>query len=261
MVPVQPQRDTLYIAAKAPRPGLAKTRLGRQIGHPAAIALYRAFLRDLGARFAPAALRQGYELGWYITPPDAWPELGPLVAAPGENAPRVLAQGVGDWTARQTALFAGAAARGERRTVLVASDSPHLTVATIAAAFRQLARHDLVLGPVADGGYYLIGMRGWHDVLGGIPMSTATVTRQIAARAAERGLSLGWCAPTFDIDEADDLPRLCRVACERDDLPATRAALAACGLLDRAPVAGAVSALGAATGPQGLYGEGGANDH
>ena len=226
-------RDILYVAAKAPRPGLAKTRLGRQIGDRDAIALYRAFLRDLGTRLAPLHARHGYELGWYITPPDAWPEIGALVAPQSPGDATILPQGPGDWTARQVALFAGAAARGEGRTLLIASDSPQLPLATITEAFHLLTEHDLVLGPVSDGGYYLIGMRGWHDVLGGIPMSTATVTRQIAARAAEQGLSVGWCAPIFDIDEADDLPQLCRVALTRDDLPATRAALAACDLLDR----------------------------
>ena len=226
-------RDILYVAAKAPRPGLAKTRLGQQIGHPQAITLYRAFLRDLGARLAPLGARHGYALGWYITPPDAWPEIGPLVAPHAAARATILPQGPGDWTARQVALFAGAAGRGEGRTILIASDSPQLPLATIIEAFRLLAAHDLVLGPVSDGGYYLIGMRGWHDVLGGIPMSTATVTRQIAARAAALSLSVGWCAPIFDIDEADDLPQLCRMARTRDDLPATRAALIACGLFER----------------------------
>lgn len=259
MLPRMGRRDALYVAAKAPRPGLAKTRLGRQIGHPAAIALYSAFLRDLGARLAPLEARYGYTLGWYITPPDAWPEIGPLVIPHDTIGATILPQGPGDWTARQVALFAGAAGRGERRTILIASDSPQLPLATIVEAFRLLAGHDLVLGPVADGGYSLIGMRGWHDVLGGIPMSTATVTRQIAARAAERSVSVGWCAPIFDVDEDDDLPQLCHVAQERDDLPATRAALAACGLLARygPPVAQPTMAPTQSIFP----GNGGSDDH
>ena len=231
------RHDTLFIAAKAPRPGLAKTRLGRALGDEAAVLLYRAFLRDLGARFATIPREHGYHLGWYITPPEAWSEIAPLVDPVGRaNGATILAQGDGDWTARQEALFAGAAARGERRTVLIASDSPQLPVETIVAAFRQLERHDLVLGPVADGGYYLIGMRGWHDLLRDIPMSTGTVTRELAARATARGLSVGWTAPTFDIDLADDLPQLCHVAAERDDLAATRAALGELGLSNTYPI-------------------------
>ncbi len=215
----------LYIAAKAPRPGLVKTRLARAVGHEAAASLYRAFLRDLGARFADAP----FAVGWYVTPPDAWAEVAPLVGATGRRA-RVLIQGEGDWTERQRALFAGAAARGEGRTVLIASDSPQLAVGMVTRAFRLLDRHDLVLGSVRDGGYYLIGMRGWHDVLCGVPMSTGTVLRDIVARARGAGLSIGWVAPTFDIDEADDLRLLRPLLAGRADLAATRAALVRLGL-------------------------------
>lgn len=227
---------TLYIAAKAPRPGTVKTRLGRAIGHEAAAALYRAFLRDLAARFAAAP----FTVGWFVTPPGAWREIAPLVAPPATGA-RVLAQGAGDWTARQRTFFQGAAARGEGRVVLIASDSPQVTVRVVAAAFRQLDRHDLVLGPVYDGGYYLLGMRGWHDVLRGIPMSTRTVLGDIAGRARRAGLSVGWVAPTFDIDEVDDLRYLRAVPAARRDLAATRAAMKALGLDDAAALAPALT--------------------
>src|SRR4051794_23651043 len=132
------ERRALYIAAKAPRPGFAKTRLGQHLGHPAAISLYRAFLRDLGRRLAAIPARCACTLGWYVTPPEAWDEIAPFAAPVGSGPVRVLAQGPGDWTVRQEALFAGAAARGEERTILVASDTPQLPVETIADAFRQL---------------------------------------------------------------------------------------------------------------------------
>jgi rSAM/selenodomain-associated transferase 1 len=209
----------LYVAAKAPRPGLCKTRLARAIGDAAACALYRAFVRDLAGRLAGAR----FPVGWYVTPPDAWLDLADLV---GPSA-WVLLQGEGDWTARQCQLFRGAAARGESRVVLVASDSPQLPLETVEAAFDQLDRHDLVLGPVLDGGYYLIGMNGWRDVLDGVPMSTATVYDEIVARARRQGLSVGEVEGTFDVDEAEDLARLADAAGLRVDMPATRAALAA----------------------------------
>lgn len=240
---------TLYIAAKAPRPGAVKTRLGRAIGHEAAAALYRAFLRDLAVRFAAAP----FALGWYVTPPDAWREIAPLVGQAGAGA-RVLAQGDGDWTERQRALFRGAAGRGEERVALIASDSPHLTVRAVADAFRQLDRHDLVVGPVHDGGYYLLGMRGWHDVLRGIPMSTGTVLDDVTARARRAGLSVGWVAPTFDVDEVGDLRQLRALPAERQDLAATRAAMTALGLDEPTPpvptLPGA-TALGAADDEEG----------
>ena len=215
-------KDAFYIAAKAPRAGFVKTRLGREIGHERAVAFYGAFLADLAARFEAAP----FSLGWYVTPPDAWADVAPLVGGAGRYA-RVLDQGEGDWAERQGRLFCGAEARGEERVVLVASDSPHLSVAVVEGAFRELRRHDLVLGPVHDGGYYLIGMRApatRHDVLGGVSMSTATVLGDVVARAESFGLSVGRVESTFDVDEAGDLERLRPLALTRDDLPATRAA-------------------------------------
>jgi rSAM/selenodomain-associated transferase 1 len=214
----------LYIAVKAPRPGLAKTRLAAAIGDEAALALYRAFLADLAARFCDGPV----PLGWYVTPPDAWAELHTICR--GGVDVRVLDQGEGDWTARQRRLFAGMAGRGETRTVLTASDSPHMRAEWVADAFRQLERHDVVLGPVEDGGYYLIGMRAPHDVLAGIAMSTATVAEQIATRCRMSGLSLGLVETTFDVDEVGDLPRLAEELERRPDCPATRAAVASLAL-------------------------------
>lgn len=54
--------------------------------------------------------------------------------------------------------------------MILAADSPQITVEAVTEAFRRLDRHDLVIGPVYDGGYSLLGMRGWHDVLHGVAM-------------------------------------------------------------------------------------------
>lgn len=226
MSTVSDSSRVLYVAAKAPRCGLAKTRLARGIGEAHATTLYRAFLCDLAARFASAP----FPVGWYVTPPDAWDDLGPLVGH-AERSTRVIPQGPGDWTTRQRALFRDASARGEERTVLVASDSPHLAVETVAAAFRLLDRHDVVLGPTVDGGYYLIGMRGWHDVMRGVAMSTGTVLEEILFQSRRQQVSVAQVPATFDVDEASDLEALLELASTRADLPATRTVLATLGLL------------------------------
>jgi CTP:molybdopterin cytidylyltransferase MocA len=174
------------------------------------------------ARFTAA----GLPLAWYVTPPDAWRELAPLLPTPARRAP-VYAQPEGDWTQRQQALFQAAAARGEERVVLLASDSPQVSSATVLQAFRQLEQHEVVLGPVHDGGYYLIGMRGCHDVLRGVAMSTGDTLGGILARARELRLSVGLLPATFDVDEVDDLRQLREALLGRPDLPATASALSA----------------------------------
>lgn len=142
-------RDVVYIAAKAPRPGFVKTRLARTIGEDWAVALYRAFLSDLSARFERRCLP--FEVGWYVTPPGAWAEVAQQRGTRAANA-LVLEQEGLDWTERLSVLFSGARDRGEDKTVLVASDSPHLSEETVQSAFDELGRHDLVLGPTFAAG-------------------------------------------------------------------------------------------------------------
>ena len=216
--------DVLYVIAKAPRVGLAKTRLGAAIGHEAAIELYKTFLEDLGARFADVP----FGFGWYITPSDAWPEISALT---GETE-RLLYQGEGDLTDRQRELFREATRRGER-AVLIGSDAPHLAVEEIEEAFRALDDHDLVFLPTHDGGYCLIGMGGAYDeVLEGVEMSTGSELDGILSRARYAGLSFKLLEPTFDVDEEEDLYHLRELAIVRGDLNATRKALKNLGLLE-----------------------------
>lgn len=210
-----PMTCGLYIAAKAPREGEIKTRLAHGIGAPAAVTLYRAFVRDLATEFPTA--------GWFVTPATAWEEFAPLVS--GQRFVSVLGQGQGDWTDRQRFLFSTARRRGEDRTVLIGSDSPHLRREVVDRAFALLDHRDLVLGPTFDGGYYLIGMRGWHDVLAGVPMSTATVLDRILVAATAAGVSVGLLEATFDVDEVTDLALLRDELARRSEAGATGAAL------------------------------------
>jgi glycosyltransferase A (GT-A) superfamily protein (DUF2064 family) len=231
-------RDVLYVAARAPRPGFTKSRLGHAIGHDRAAALYAAFVQDLAARLSGAPFR----VGWYYTPDDGWSELESFVAVDRDSwwsRGPILSQPPGDWTHRQRALFLTAPSRNEHRTVLIASDSPQLGLGTLVDAFERLDWNDLVLGPTDDGGYYLIGMRSsaaWSmarpcDVLTGVRMSTVTVLDEILARAETLGLRTSLLASTFDVDEAADLQLLIPMALVRDDLTATRTALISLGLV------------------------------
>jgi uncharacterized protein len=216
-------KDALYIIARAPRAGFAKTRLAADIGDERAIALYKAFLADLAARFSKCP----FPLGWYVTPPDGWGDISGVVG----GSERILFQGEGDLTRRQRDLFVGAGERGEGRVVLMAADSPQIGVEVVEEAFRLLDERDVVFGPTYDGGYYLIAMSRPHDVFEG-PMSTGTELADVMARAERNGLSVGLLDATFDIDVADDLRHLVRHALDRPDLAATRAALEALGMME-----------------------------
>lgn len=223
------------IAARAPIPGQTKTRLGRALGMDRAATLYRAFLRDLADRFegAVSATPELFDLAWTYSPPDHdfRTELAALTGRPSPPAVRFVAQDGPDWGTRQTNLLRWGHDQGYTRIVLMASDSPHLPVSTAHDAFSLLERNDIVIGRVRDGGYYLIGMRGFHDVLASVAMSTASAADGVVQAAKRMGLSAGEMPETFDIDEAGDLGALTAELARNPGLcPATRETLARLGL-------------------------------
>lgn len=228
-------RNLLLIVARAPEAGVCKTRLGATIGMERAAALYAAFLVDLAERFtAETAGDWGFDAGWAYTPAECdfaalLRDLGCAPPAPDARFVPQEGEGLG---ARQANLLRWGAEQGYAATALLASDSPHYAPPQVLDAFATLQRSDLVLARTLDGGYSLIGMRGYHDLLSGVPMSTASVADDLAARAANLGLCLADLPVTFDVDEAADLALLHEeLAPHGGNAPATWAAMERLGLV------------------------------
>jgi uncharacterized protein len=227
-------RGLFLIAARAPVAGMTKTRLGATIGMERAAVLYAAFLVDLAARFTPCADGDwGFDIGWAYTPADV--DFARVLESIGcpcpPSAVRFVPQHGDGWDVRQAHLLRWGHDRGYARTVLVGSDSPHLTLHVAQEAFGKLLDADIVLGRTLDGGYYLIGMRGFHDVFSGVPMSTASAADALVARVTALGLGLAELPATFDIDEEGDLVHLrAELGPDGASAPATWAALRRLGL-------------------------------
>jgi glycosyltransferase A (GT-A) superfamily protein (DUF2064 family) len=81
-------------------------------------------------------------------------------------------------------------------------DTPQLTAATIDHALDALHEHDAVLGPAADGGYWLVGV---HDVrrnvFRGVPMSTAWTGRAQYVRLRSEGWRVALLEMLVDVDD------------------------------------------------------------
>ena len=215
--------DSLVVFARFPRPGLVKTRLAKALGDAGAAELYDAFLQDLVRRFAHVP----YRVRWRVAPPQ-----GSFASHFGLDPTSCVEQKGRDLGQRMHHAFAEELAEAPGRCVLIGSDTPHLPLARIDAAFAALEEADLVLGPARDGGYYLIGMREAYDVFSSITWSTELVLSETERRACSLDLRVEYIEEDFDVDESRDLAAL-RLHLEGDSglCPATMRALAS--LADR----------------------------
>lgn len=187
--------------AKAPRPGLAKTRLTESLPSSAVTALCRCLLEDT---LALAKSLTGVDIA-VMCPRSDQDELIRLL---GGTVP-VVAQH-GDGLARGlTSVFQCFAAARERYVIAFNSDSPHLASSVLDKAFEMLAAHDLVVGPTHDGGYYLVGAKAAHPSLfEGDGMGTRGAFDRLLERTKALELSTGFTESFYDIDVASDLIRL-----------------------------------------------------
>jgi rSAM/selenodomain-associated transferase 1 len=233
-MPTRTHDKLLLIAARAPVPGQTKTRLGSAIGMSAAASLYRAFLDDLAGRFMTDSLP--YDVAWAYTP-ESHPFQDTLSQLQPDLDPqrvRCVRQEGDDWATRQGRLLQWGAEQGYASTVLTASDSPQMTQTMVMNAFEALESSDVVVGPVHDGGYYLVGVRGFHDVVSGVPMSTSSASDALIRQAQSQGLRVTTIESTFDIDVERDLILLAELcASDPDAAPATCRALKDLGLTVR----------------------------
>src|ERR1700719_48174 len=193
---------TLVIMAKAPKPGVVKTRLAEILPLSAVVELYRCLLDDT---MALASSLDDVDVAIMCPASDA----EALSRAVGNTVPIVAQSGDG-LAAGLTSVFAHfAAAAGRRRIIAFNSDSPHLPVSILKRAFQALAQCDVVVGPTHDGGYYLVGAKAPHPGLfSDDGLGTMNALEAFLARARGLGLSVHLTDPFYDIDVAADLRRL-----------------------------------------------------
>ena len=186
---------SLVVMVKEPRPGRVKTRLARDIGAVEAAWWFR--------HQSLALLRRLRDPRWR------------LVLAVGPDAegmasrvwPRGLArvpQGRGDLGRRMGRLLR---AMPPGPACVVGADIPRLSRAHVAEAFAALGGADAVLGPAADGGYWLVGLRRTAAVPAGLfeGVRWSTPDAMANTEATMAGLRVAHVAMLSDVDTGADL--------------------------------------------------------
>ena len=199
MNPAAPAAPHLLVFAREPVLGRVKTRLAAGIGAEAALAVYRELLALTAAAVAAAQVPATVWLAEAPADPrqprPEWPGL-----------PWRVQPAVGSLGARMAQAFADAFGAGAGRVVIIGTDCPGLSAGLLHQAFDQLLRHDLVVGPADDGGYYLLGMNQLHpELFDNKDWSTATVLPDTLADAARLGLRVAQLLVLHDVDSGRDL--------------------------------------------------------
>ena len=197
---LRPSAKRLLIFLKYPTPGQVKTRLAEAVGSQASCEIARAIAELTLERMR--VLRD--ETIVCVDPPGAL-ELARAWLGPRWHLRPQRGAHLGERLAEATShTFA----EGAGKVVVIGSDSPWLTAVDVEAAFAELDRADVVIGPAEDGGYYLIGLsRETPGLFVGVAWGSSAVYAQTLANANALGWRVSRLKPGYDVDRLDDVRR------------------------------------------------------
>jgi uncharacterized protein len=204
----QLRSTALVIFAKAPIPGQVKTRLCPPLTHDEAATLHGSFVLDTLERTKAAATRLNLPFDRYLacTPSST---LAFFKIMEERQGVKLIDQEGEDLGTRMHRAFEILFTRGYRHVLIVGTDVPSLPLSYYQQALELLAKHDLVLGPALDGGYYLIGLNQSAPALfENMPWSTDRVLPLTRAKADSLGLRMAFLPEWRDIDRMEDLQTL-----------------------------------------------------
>ncbi|MFH1625638.1 MAG: TIGR04282 family arsenosugar biosynthesis glycosyltransferase [Pseudomonadota bacterium] len=201
-----PVSDRIIVFTRYPVPGKTKTRLISVLGVRGAAELQRCMTEDtikwvLQLReYRPVSVEIRYE-GGRKDLMEGW--LGMNMS--------YRHQGRGDLGQRMSRAFEEAFQSGMKFVVILGTDCPDLPRGIVETAFRALRQSDVVLGPVIDGGYYLIGFRNdtfLPKAFEGIHWGSDTVFQETFDILEKAGCSINLLLEWWDVDTLADVKEL-----------------------------------------------------
>lgn len=200
-----PTPSIVILFAKIPAKGRVKTRLAQDFDPDFILRLYESMLLDTIDMLKDS----GFPFRICIHPPDAIEEARKRLGSDHAFMPQT-GDGLGE---RMEQAFVRVFSEGFREAILIGSDIPGLSSGTVREAFASLSRHDAVIGPANDGGYYLIGFtRGTFspEIFHSMQWSTPAVFRETLRRLASASRFVHVLPECIDLDTREDLITLLR---------------------------------------------------
>jgi uncharacterized protein len=196
----------IIVFARAPHAGLVKTRLIPALGAHGAAALYRVLL--------------DHTLQQVESCPDITPYLFADTAAAGQwfearlSARWRCAGQTGDNLGARMHAALAAILAVHSRVILLGSDIVDCSADKLVAALEALDNFDVVIGPAADGGYWLLGLKRPNRALfEAIEWGSEVVLAQTIHRLNDAGLRWTQASLGHDIDTPHDLARHAQALC------------------------------------------------
>lgn len=194
-------QNKLIIFTRYPEPGTTKTRLIGALGACGAAELHR----QMAEMAVGVAAELNNSIGITIEIQFAGGDDFKMRQWLGNDIAYAAQIGL-DLGERMNNAFQAGFDQGYDRIVIVGSDCPGLTSGILKKAFQALDHHPVVLGPAADGGYYLIGMKQHPlNVFQGIPWGTTQVLEATLKALSGLQASCTLLERLSDVDTPEDL--------------------------------------------------------
>lgn len=211
------RKKALIIFTRVPVPGKTKTRLMPYFTPEQCAKLHYCFLKDIAATCKEGQAEADLYVCYSESANDA-----------GEESFFGRTAGCQDGSCRLRKIFGECAGyfsqegetlgqrmyhaiekvleRGYESCLLMGTDVPEVQWGDIRLAYEVLERKDVVLGPTADGGYYLVGMKtARKEVFEKQTYGHGSVLYHTVSGLKSKGLSAGLGKERHDIDTREDI--------------------------------------------------------
>ena len=188
-------KQVLIIFVRNPVFGKVKTRLAKTIGDEQALSIYKELLRHTHDITQTLACDKYVFYADGITLDDIWEN----------DIYKKQVQTGNDLGIRMHTAFDILFSKGYQHICIIGSDCYELTTAIIQQAFNSLPQYNTVIGPSADGGYYLLGLsRMQLSLFTNIAWSTDKVLAQTIDTCIVEDRSHVLLPILHDIDNEED---------------------------------------------------------
>lgn len=188
-------KKALLIFVRHPELGKVKTRLAKGVGEQKALQIYQSLIAHTQQVASSSNVQCFVFYAQELVADDLW-HTPPFIK---------FAQQGKDLGERMANAFATVFAQGYEHACIIGSDCPIIEKEHIQQAFSQLHRHQVVIGPSQDGGYYLLGLsQPQSSLFQHIEWSTSSVFQRTLSIAQSLSLSIHILPTLFDIDTQED---------------------------------------------------------